>query len=503
MQENQYAPAVQDGKPGSGSTDRASENEIPEDGNPEDGAPDDVAPADGRSGIKPSGNGSHHSPRTSCEIAGDLGRITDRYLAVRRFSESLCETLEVEDFIVQSMPDVSPTRWHLAHTTWFFETFALSRFEPRYDPQEDSYRYLFNSYYNKIGEQFPRANRGLITRPTVAEVFDYRRAVDDAVMSLLSSYDGSEKQALYETIELGLHHEQQHQELMLTDIKHVLSCNPLFPAFKNQETPTSESNSNRAAANSDATLRWIKGASAIRSIGHEGDGFSFDNESPRHEVLLAPHELANRLVTCDEYREFIEDGGYRRPELWLSLGWHTVQEQQWQAPMYWHDIEGRWHAFTLGGLRELNGQEPVAHVSFFEADAFARWKGARLPLEAEWEVAAEGVEVAGNLADRGHFHPVRLGGDDSVGASELDVPQQLYGDVWEWTASPYVAYPGYRIPDGAVGEYNGKFMCNQYVLRGGSCATSRRHIRPSYRNFFPPEARWQFSGIRLARDEGL
>jgi len=417
----------------------------------------------------------------------ELGRLPADYQRVRSFSETLCQPLETEDFVVQSMADVSPTRWHLAHTTWFFETFVLARWERDYQPANPAFEYLFNSYYNTVGEPFPRPRRGLLTRPTVREVFDYRRAVDERIAALLDWFDPScdEAHELSGVITLGMHHEQQHQELMLTDIKHVLSCNPLYPAYRSAEQREA------SASDNPVDLDWIPFDAGLIETGYDGGGFCYDNERPRHRTYVEPFRLANRLVTNREFQAFIDDGGYRRPELWLSLGWTTVQNEQWTAPLYWVQREGAWHQFTLAGLQPLCAEEPVCHVSYFEADAFARWSGALLPTEAQWEHAAERLPVEGHFAGAGHRHP------QPAGNGPAGNMQQMYGDLWQWTSSPYSPYPGYQPPAGALGEYNGKFMCNQYVLRGGSCATPRDHIRPSYRNFFPPEARWQFSGIRL------
>lgn len=385
------------------------------------------------------------------------------------------------------MPDVSPTRWHLAHTTWFFETFVLKPTEG-YRAFHPRFEYLFNSYYNTVGEQFPRARRGLISRPGLAEILEYRQAVDAAMEELLAGEECSQRVA--EVVTLGLQHEQQHQELMLTDIKHVLSCNPLFPAYVDRPLGCGSGGARR-----EGERLVLSFAGGLHEIGHAGEGFAYDNESPRHRVYLEPFWLSRELVTAGEYLDFIADGGYRRPELWLSLGWQTVQSEGWNAPLYWHEDEGRWYHFTLGGLFEVERSVPVCHVSYFEADAFARWRGERLPTEAEWEVASAEAPLTGYFGRnpvRSNYaiHPVAAGfGDESA---------QLLGNLWQWTASPYVAYPGYAPPAGAIGEYNGKFMCNQYVLRGGSCATPPGHIRRTYRNFFPPEARWQFTGIRLA-----
>jgi ergothioneine biosynthesis protein EgtB len=417
--------------------------------------------------------------------------LLQRYRDVRCFTETVCEPLHTEDFVVQSMPDVSPTKWHIAHTSWFFETFLLKPNLPNYQSPHPQYDFLFNSYYNAVGDRHCRAQRGLISRPTVEEAFAYRAFVDAQMGELLHAASAEQLKKLTPVITLGLHHEQQHQELMLTDIKHVFSVNPLMPAYKAR--PSTQSGS-------VAPQRWISFDEGINEIGHTGDGFCFDNEEPRHREFLESFAIASRLVTNGEYLEFMQDGGYERPEFWLSAGWSTVQQQSWQAPFYWEKHGDTWQMFTLSGLREVAHDEPVCHVSLFEADAYARWAGARLPSEAEWEVAAakcrqSSPRMTGNFADNGIFHPVSLQSDinDSTIA-------QMFGDVWEWTRSQYVPYPGYAPAAGALGEYNGKFMCNQFVLRGGSCATSASHIRPTYRNFFPPDARWQFSGIRLAKD---
>ena len=407
-----------------------------------------------------------------------------RYMEVRGQTERLCEPLATEDFVVQSMADVSPTKWHLAHTSWFFETFILKPHLPDYREIDPRYAFLFNSYYMQAGERHCRAQRGYISRPTVAEVFDYRHHVDEAMARLLEADDGT----VAGLLELGLNHEQQHQELMLTDIKHVFSVNPLRPVYRPRAAPSGEA----------VAMEWVAFEGGLREIGHTGRGFSYDNESPRHRVYVEPFRLASRLVTNGEYLEFMEDGGYRRPELWLSMGWAVAEENEWSEPFYWEQRDGEWWLFTLNGMRRVEPHEPVCHLSYFEADAFARWRGARLPTEAEWEIAAGSAAAAagagaGNLVDDGHYHPL------PVRASVAGL-QQMFGDVWEWTQSQYSPYPGYRPAPGAIGEYNGKFMCNQFVLRGGSCATPRSHIRATYRNFFPPEATWQFSGLRLASD---
>ena len=399
-------------------------------------------------------------------------------------TEALCRPLQVEDYVLQAMPDVSPTRWHLAHVTWFFETFLLEPHRPGYRPFDARYRSLFNSYYNTVGPQFSRPDRGHLSRPTVAEVYAYRAHVDRAMGALLR---GTEDAALEALVELGVNHEQQHQELIVTDIKYNLGVNPLRPLCYPPLAPS------EAVAPSRVRLEWPEIAGGIVWMGHDGDGFAFDNELPRHRVLLAPYRLASRLVTNGEYLEFVDAGGYRDWRWWTSEGWRVVQERRWEAPLYW-EHDGDWLVYTLGGLAPLDPEVPVAHVSWFEADAYARWRGYRLPTEAEWEHAAADLPVAGNFQDGGLFQP-RAAGDDDGG----DL-RQMFGDVWEWTQSAYAPYPGYRAAPGAIGEYNGKFMINQMVLRGGSCATPRSHIRASYRNFFPPDARWQFSGIRLAAD---
>jgi len=413
-----------------------------------------------------------------------IDQIVERYRHVRGVTEALCAPLATEDYVVQSMPDVSPTKWHLAHTTWFFETFVLLPSAPTYRSFHPQFGYLFNSYYNAVGSRHCRARRGLLTRPTVDEVFDYRRHVDRALIKLLEAgaLGGDE---LLATITLGVHHEQQHQELILTDIKHVFSCNPLRPSY---------TESVGQADSPGAPLAWVAFPERLGWLGHDGAGFAYDNETPRHRVFGEAFALASRPVTNGEFLRFIDAGGYSRADLWLSDGWNAVQGQQWCAPLYWERREGRWWAMTLSGMRELDMHEPVCHVSFYEADAYARWAGTRLPTEAEWETAATTVDVAGHFADSGRLHPA------PAVASPTSKLTQVFGDVWEWTKSAYAAYPGYHQPAGAFGEYNGKFMCNQLVLRGGSCVTPPDHIRATYRNFFPPDARWQFSGIRLARD---
>ena len=395
-------------------------------------------------------------------------------------TEELGAPLSAEDQMVQSMADCSPTKWHRAHTTWFFETFILLPHLPGYHAYDERFIFLFNSYYKQLGGHPVRAQRGLWSRPSLEEVGDYRRHVDESLTRLLGDGVPDEVERL---LELGLNHEQQHQELIVTDIKHALWMNPLRPEYCRRAAG--------APSVGTGSAGWIDFPGAVHEIGHRGDGFCFDNETPRHSVLLRPFRLASRLVTNGEYLEFMADGGYRRPELWLSEGWDEVCAQHWEGPLYWERDGERWLQFTLAGTRAVDPAEPVCHVSYFEADAYARWAGARLPLESEWEVAAAALTIEGNLLDERRFHP--------AAAREGPGLRQMFGDCWEWTASPYVGYPGYQPDPGALGEYNGKFMCNQMVLRGGSCATPRSHIRASYRNFFPPRVRWQFSSVRLAQ----
>ena len=422
---------------------------------------------------------------SSTEAAGSRAeQWVERYTAVRGQSQRLCQPLVAEDYVVQSMPDVSPTKWHLAHTSWFFETFLLAPHARGYQPFDPQFAFLFNSYYVTVGDRHCRQNRGLLSRPTVAQVYDYRKHVDDAMERFLSELSPAQLSESEPVIEIGLHHEQQHQELMLTDIKHVFWVNPMRPAYQPRVDEP------RCGA---APMRWVSFDEGTHWIGHDGAGFAFDNEMPRHRVFLEPFQLGSRLVTNAEYRRFIDDDGYRRPDLWLSMGWAIVQQEQWQAPLYWIRHDGVWLNHTLAGLRPVNDDEPVCHVSYFEADAYARWAGARLPSEFEWEVASRSTPLEGNFVESGRYQPAPLLGD-GAGLG------QMFGDAWQWTRSAYLAYPGYQPPAGALGEYNGKFMCNQFVLRGGSCATPRDHIRPTYRNFFPPDSRWQFMGIRLARD---
>jgi ergothioneine biosynthesis protein EgtB len=429
--------------------------------------------------------------------SGRVERLLARFHQIRDFTNSLCADLEPEDCVVQSIPDVSPTKWHLAHTTWFFETFILKKFSPGYRPEIPQYAYLFNSYYNAAGNMHRRDLRGLISRPTVREAQRYRASIDSHIDNLLSGADENLLDEIEPIVVLGIHHEQQHQELLVTDIKHVFAQNPLYPVFRGRARPPGAPK----PSTDGSAIRphdFIDFEETVIEIGHDGRGFAYDNEAPRHRALVPAFSLASRPVTNGEFTAFIEDNGYTRPEFWLSLGWMTVNDSAsggWQAPLYWTKREDTWWQFTLSGFRPVDESEPVTHVSYFEADAYAKWAGARLPTEFEWERAALDCPVEGNFVEDENFHPRALSASEDDGRLH-----QMFGDVWEWTRSAYSPYPGYRAEPGALGEYNGKFMCNQYVLRGGSCATSRSHIRRTYRNFFQPEKRWQFTGIRLARD---
>jgi ergothioneine biosynthesis protein EgtB len=422
-------------------------------------------------------------PPASAEekAAATLAREFD---AVRRQTEALTAPLSAEDQMVQSCPEASPAKWHLAHTTWFFETFVLSPHLPGYRAFDQRFRDLFNSYYNAIGQQPDKALRNTFSRPALDDVRNYRAHVDEHMRKLIQP---GMAEALRKLVALGLNHEQQHQELIVTDIKHALWSNPLRPAYQPASAPAAAS-----AASPQKPQRYEEG---LYEIGAAGDGFCFDNEALRHKVFIRPFRLASRPATCGDFLAFIDDRGYSRPELWLSDGWKAVQAHRWSAPLYWEKLNGEWFQFTCAGPRKIDEAEPVAHVSYYEADAFARWAGARLPTEFEWEVAATGLAIEGNLLEQGSFHP-----RPAPSSVENPQPAQMFGDVWEWTASAYLAYPGYKPEAGALGEYNGKFMSGQMVLRGGSCATPASHIRATYRNFFPPETRWQFSGIRLADD---
>lgn len=406
------------------------------------------------------------------------------YRAVRSESEQLCAPLLAEDSCMQTMPDVSPPKWHLAHVSWFFETFVLKPLLPAYREFHPRFAVLFNSYYEGAGAMHPRAQRGFLSRPPLEQVYDYRRHIDEQMAAFFEAAPEAQWRDIAFRTVLGIHHEQQHQELLLTDIKHIFASQPLRPVYKEAV---------RESSAPAPALTWHDFPGGLYEIGHDGEDFCYDNETPRHRVYLEAFRLASRPVTNGEYLEFMAAGGYHRPEYWLSEGWCTVKEQKWEAPLYWERDEGGWQYMTLSGMRAVDEHEPVCHVSFYEADAYARWAGKRLPSEQEWEIAARDVAVAGNLQDSGRYHPAPARDAGMV---------QVYGDVWEWTRSPYVSYPGFKPLAGTLGEYNGKFMCSQMVLRGGSCVTPAGHIRASYRNFFYPADRWQFSGIRLAGDKG-
>ena len=406
------------------------------------------------------------------------------YLNVRQQSEALCAPLTREDHVIQTAPEASPAKWHLAHVSWFFETFLLKAYLPGYAEFHPQFGYLFNSYYEQIGKFHPRQERGFLSRPGVDDILRYRAHVDEHMLTLQQHAGDDVWPALQQRLEIGLNHEQQHQELLLTDIKLNFSANPLRPAYRDDLPETAH-----VAA---PTLHWIALPGGIHEIGHPGGGFAYDNEKPRHRVYLNAFRLASRPVTNGEFLAFMQDGAYDNPAFWLSDGWATSRRLHWSSPLYWESQDGTWRQFTLGGVRPLNLAEPVCHVSYYEADAYAAWAGKRLPTEAEWEIAARGLAVAGNLRDSDRLHPApAMPGEGLL---------QMYGDVWEHTASPYQAYPGFRLAAGALGEYNGKFMCSQMVLRGGACVTAADHVRASYRNFFYPHERWQFQGIRLAED---
>ncbi|HEY8125208.1 MAG TPA: ergothioneine biosynthesis protein EgtB [Methylocystis sp.] len=419
--------------------------------------------------------------------AGGCTALSDRLFETRRLSIELAAPLSAEDMVVQAMEDASPTKWHLAHTSWFFETFVLTPYLTDYSLFDEAFNYCFNSYYEHQGPRQPRPKRGLLTRPSLDRVLAYREHVDLALAQLLAVQTNSPP-ALIHTLELGINHEQQHQELMLTDILSLFAASPLRPAYRTTRP--------RSLPAPCGLLRWIDFPGGVYPIGHEGKGFAWDNEEPRHDALLRPFRLADRLVTNREWLEFVADGGYETPTLWLSDGWATIGRENWRAPLYWESRDGQWFEMSLEGPQPLSLDAPVAHVSYYEADAFARWSGKRLPTEFEWEVAAA---TAPN--NKGNF--LQMGAALRPLPAEAEPngsPRQMFGDVWEWTQSAYLPYPGYRAPEGALGEYNGKFMVGQHVLRGGSCVTPRDHVRASYRNFFYPHQRWQFLGLRLASE---
>jgi ergothioneine biosynthesis protein EgtB len=405
------------------------------------------------------------------------------YNRVRLSTELLCTPLQTEDYVIQTAPEASPVKWHLAHVSWFFETFLLIPYLPGYRPYHPGYDRIFNSYYEQLGSPWPRAARGSLARPTVSEIYSYRANVDTSMQTLLDRVDEREWPLVLKRLAIGLNHEQQHQELLLTDLKLNFRANPLRPAYR-EDLP-------EPSGCTVPVMGWVDYPGGVYEIGQQGVDFAYDNERPRHRIYLRPFRLATRPVTNGEYLAFMADNGYGNPAHWLSDGWATVNRLGWRSPLYWEQIDEQWWHYTLAGLRYLDLEAPVCHVSHYEAQAYAAWAGKRLPVEGEWEVAVAGLSVAGNLRESGYLHPATATGEGLL---------QMYGDVWEHTASAYQPYPGYRADPGALGEYNGKFMCNQYVLRGGSCLTPADHIRASYRNFFYPHERWQFQGFRLAED---
>jgi len=409
--------------------------------------------------------------------------LLSRFKKIRQTSLDITEPLQPEDFVIQVMTNTSPTKWHLAHVSWFFETFVLDKAYDDYESLHPQYAFIFNSYYLQTGTPHGRAKRGFLSRPTVKEVMEFRDYVNEQIIGFLENATEEQLETFGPVIEIGNNHEQQHQELIITDFKFMFAQNPLHPVYRERDVP---------AGSSPGELNWISFDEGIYEIGNTGDKFTYDNEHPRHRRFLESFELGDRLITNKEYVEFIDGGGYDRSELWLDDGWEKVNKESWDAPLYWIQQDGEWFNYTLSGLRKVNPNEPVTHVSYYEADAFARWADVRLPTEAEWEVAAGDLPYEGNFIEDECFHPQPVQ-DHTQGL------KQMYGDVWEWTKSSYDAYPGYKPLEGALGEYNGKFMSSQYVLRGGSCATSKSHIRKTYRNFFYPDARWQFNGIRLAK----
>ncbi|MFV2061067.1 MAG: ergothioneine biosynthesis protein EgtB [Gammaproteobacteria bacterium] len=422
-------------------------------------------------------------------VTSSTESLLDFYNRVRQDSLTICNPLETEDYIIQTMPDVSPPKWHLAHTSWFFETFLLKPHFKNYEVYHPKFEYLFNSYYEQVGTFHPRSKRGLLSRPTLETVFEYRSHVDKFMNELINDLAENTEQAIIDKITLGLNHEQQHQELLYTDILHIFASNPLQPQYRNLEHPPKSTESNVSK------IQWINFDESLSEYGFSEQGFHYDNENPVHKSYVAEFKIASRLVTNAEYLEFIDDGGYLSSKYWLSDAWKIVNTQIWRHPLYWQKDNDEWFEMTLGGLRKLDMNAPVSHVSYYEADAYASWSGNRLPTEYEWERAAQNVAIEGNLRDSDYCHPVASETTDATSGL-----QQMYGDVWEWTQSPYVAYPGFKAATGAIGEYNGKFMSSQMILRGGSCVTPKEHIRSSYRNFFYPGDRWQFSGIRLAQN---
>jgi len=417
------------------------------------------------------------------DLSDHQGALFQRYNQVRKQTEQICAPLEIEDYVVQVSSFATPAKWHLAHTAWFFETLLLIPFAKDYQPFHPLYGELFNSYYDTIGDYHPRPERGLLSRPTVKDVYQYRAYIDEHMEQLLTAREHSSFEEIAERTLLGLNHEQQHQELLLTDIKYNFAYSPLKPAYTNLPAP---------AKQSAEELSWVTFQGGLKQIGFDGQEFAYDNETPRHKVYIDDFELASRPVTNAEYMLFIEDAAYQDPDLWLSDAWKTIRQQKWQAPLYWEKQGGSWSTMTLAGMRPLELHAPVTHVSFYEAAAYARWSGKRLPSEAEWEIASQDLPIKGNFVESGLLQP--------AASMQTTALKQMFGDVWEWTQSAYMPFPGYHQKRGPLGEYNGKFMSSQMVLRGGSCATPESHIRPTYRNFFYPQERWQYSGIRLAKD---
>ena len=420
----------------------------------------------------------------------DRGALTERFESVRRFTEELCRPLVTEDFVVQPIEDVSPPKWHLGHTTWFFEQVLLQQFVPNYGRFHEQYFFIFNSYYQAFGDRVDRVLRGTLSRPTVSEVMTYRAEIDKRMIDLINRIPESRSEEMAELVELGLHHEQQHQELLVTDIKYIFASNPLLPIYTSNRPPLSD------ARVPNAHFKAFEGG--LVEIGATGEGFAYDNEFPRHQTFVHDFALMDRLITCGEYLEFIQDSGYRTVDLWLSNAWDTINARGWDKPLFWVNTDNHWQVITASGIHDLIPSEPVCHLSYFEAAAYARWAGKRLPTEFEWELAASSLDTgryAGNFVNEKYFHPVPVGTIAEEGALK-----QMFGDVWEWTNSAYLPYPGYRQVAGPLGEYNGKFMNDQMVCRGGSCATSRNHFRYTYRNFFQSDKRWQFTGLRLASD---
>lgn len=408
--------------------------------------------------------------------------VQKNLIDTRKKTEALCQALAIEDYVIQAMPDVSPAKWHLAHTTWFFETFLLGPYLKNYRDFHPNFNFLFNSYYESLGSFYPRDKRGLLSRPTVEEIYNYRHYVDENLLQLIENANDQLLQKLMFTLMLGINHEQQHQELLLMDVKYNFAKNPLQPVYAEKNIQNSSSFYNKA--------QWLEFPAGLYNIGYNGEAFAYDNEMPFHPTYLANFKMANRLITNQDYIEFIEAGGYKKAQYWLSDGWHQVKEHHWEAPLYWTQQDNSWWVMTLHGMQQLHLQEPVCHVSYYEASAYAKWAQARLPTEAEWEIAAAHYAIGGNFLESGNFHPI---------APDENNPTQFYGDVWEWTQSPYMAYPGYQPFAGNFSEYNGKFACNQMVLRGGCALTPQNHLRLTYRNFYYPHQRWPFTGFRLAK----